>query len=158
MKNLIYMLFVGSLVVSACNQHRRVQLFNDKAALPKPFKFDTLGLKVMASFIQKKSGTMSTLYANPFALANAIKGNRNHLAGEVLALVTWKQRADDHWFGAKIPGDLLAVELVKTTNGKNGTLITYNKHTGKNLAADPDTLQEKERIKYIFDQQPSVMP
>jgi hypothetical protein len=158
MRNLFYILFVGSLILSACNSNGNVQLVNDKAALPAAFQFDTLGLKVMASFINKKSGTMSTLYANPLALNNAIRGDKDHRAGEVFALVTWSQQADDHWFGAKIPGDLQCIELVKTTNGAKGNSISYNRYIGKSIIADKDTLNRQDRIKYIFDQQPSVMP
>jgi hypothetical protein len=76
----------------------------------------------------------------------------------VFALVTWSQQADDHWFGAKIPGDLQCIELVKTTNGAKGNSISYNRYIGKSIIADKDTLNRQDRIKYIFDQQPSVMP
>jgi hypothetical protein len=159
MKNLIYVLFAGMLLLSACEDgDSKIQLMNDKAALPASFKFDSLGLKVMSSFINKKAATMSVLYANPLALNNAIIGNKKHAAGEVMALVTWKQQADDHWFGAKIPANFQSVEMVKTIATTTGTSTFYNSYVGKNLLADPDTSHKQDRIKYVFDQQPSVMP
>jgi len=159
MKNIVYLLLGSVFLLSACNgDNSKPQLMNDKAALPSSFKFDGLGLNVMASFINKRSGTMSTLYANQLALQNAIKGVKVHAAGEVMALVTWKQQDDDHWFGAKIPGNVQTVELIKTVASSGIILADYKKYSGKNLFADVDTLQKKERIAYIFEQQPSVMP
>jgi hypothetical protein len=159
MKKLVWILLTG-IFLSACgNAERSVELLNYSAALPPSFKFDDLNLKVMSSFINKKSGTMSILYANPLALNNAIKGNKEHPAGEVEALITWKQKADDHWFGAEIPGDLQSAELVRTiANIGGGVLVNYKKYSGKTLVGDADTMRKQERIKYIFYQQPSIMP
>jgi len=160
MRNLIYILFGGLLFLSSCsNKNKNIQLFNEKAKLPEGFKFDTFGLKVMASYINKKSGTMSTLYANRTALSHMLKGDKSHTAGEVFALVTWKQQADGHWFGANIPGDLQSVELIITTTAAaKNALITYKKYIGGNLDPAPDTLLQGVRIKYILNQQPSVLP
>jgi hypothetical protein len=157
MKKLLYICFAALIMLSACiNNENNSRLINDKAALPAGF--DTLGLKVMSSFINKKLGTMATLYANPLALKNAVTGLKIHEPGEVFTLVTWKQQDDDHWFGAKIPGDLLFAEVISINGDGNGTIINYKKYTGKSLAAVQDTLHQHDRIKYIFDQQPAVMP
>jgi hypothetical protein len=160
MKRSIHMLLAGIAILSSACGHKTnsADLINKKASLPPSFQFEALGLKVMSSSINKKRGTMSTLYANELGLKNAIAGLKNHMAGEVFALVTWKQQEDDHWFGAKIPGDLSSVELVKTTAIVNHTVISYKKFEGKDLVANPDTLHQQDRIKYIFEQQPSVMP
>jgi hypothetical protein len=52
--------------------------------------------RLITSWIDPSDGTMSTLYANGTA-------------------VTWKQRPDDHWFGAKIATVPGRVESVSTT-------------------------------------------
>ena len=159
MRKILYIYFAGTILFSACTDNiKNVQLLNDKAALPSAFKLDTMGLKVMSSFINKKLGTMSILYANPLALKNAVIGSEDHQAGEVFALITWKQQDDENWFGGKIPGYLLSAEVIKTTSTGNRTFINYKKYDGKNLVASQDTLHQQDRIKYIFDQQPSVMP
>lgn len=159
MRKLLYICFAGIFLFSACTDNiKNVHLLNDKAALPSAFKLDTLGLKTMSSFINKKLGTMSILYANPLALKNAIIGLKEHQAGEVFTLITWKQQDDDHWFGGKIPGYLLSAEVIKTTSTGNSIFINYKKYNGRNLVADQDTMHQQDRIKYIFDQQPSVMP
>jgi hypothetical protein len=159
MRNIIYILFGGLFILSSCQSgSESIELFNERAKLPETFKFDTLGLKVMSSFFNKKSGTMSTLYANPFALSNALDGDKSHRAGEVFALVTWKQKADGNYFGADIPGDLQSVEIIKSAIAAKNAPVSYKKYTGKNLDPAPDIPHQKERITYIFSQRPSVMP
>ncbi|MDR3680618.1 MAG: hypothetical protein P4L41_11690 [Flavipsychrobacter sp.] len=158
MKNVVWILLAASFTIAACNHDDKVSLINDQAALPATFKFDTLGLKVMASFANKKYGTMSVLYANGEGISNAIKGDKKHSAGEVRALVTWGQQDDPSWFGARIPGSLKSVELVKISTNTTGLITAYAKYSGKNLLAAPDTLGQEARIKYILDQQPSIMP
>ena len=102
---------------------------------------------------------MSTLYGNDLALKTAISGSTNYPPGENLTLVTWKQQDDDRWFGAKIPGDLLSVEVIKTIHSSTGSIATnYQRFTGKGLVSDTDTTHQQERITYIFSQKASVMP
>jgi hypothetical protein len=131
---------------------------NTKASLPDSFASGPAGLKVITSFINKKTGTMSTLYGNPLALQKATGFNKELVAGELFTLVTWKQQPDAHWFGANIPGDLQSVEELKTTSGGNIIAIHYRRYDGKPLALNTDTLHERERIKYMLDFRPAVMP
>jgi hypothetical protein len=159
MKNLITISFAVTVLLFACNQNdNKIELMNKKASLPESFNFDRKGLKVMASLINKKAGTMAVLYANAIALNNAVKDNNQPVMGEVLALVTWKQQDDAHWFGGEIPGALQSVELVKTNTNKAALSIAYEKYSGSNLTLIADTLGESARIKYVLSQQPSVMP
>lgn len=167
----IYIVFAFIIIiVSACtNKKSSDELINSKASLPVSFDFDKMGLKVITSFINKKEATMSTLYGNELALKTAIEQQKNHHAGEVLALVTWKQQDDPIWFGARIPAALQSVELIKTREYKsvNGSgeaknmqhpTVNYQKFEGKDLVLNPDTLHQYQRIKFIFGQQPSIMP
>jgi len=156
-----YILFTASVfTLAACNNRKPAEeLLNKKAAIPTSFNFSKAGLKVITSSINKKEQTMSTLYGNDLALKTAISGSTNYPPGENLTLVTWKQQDDDRWFGAKIPGDLLSVEVVKTISSKTGNaIVNYQRFTGKELVADTDTALQQERISYIFSQKPSIMP
>jgi hypothetical protein len=150
----ILLAFTAIMLTACTNTTNNSTLVNDAASLPSSFNFGKMGFKVITSTINKKLGTMSTLYGNEPALKAA--GTDSAIAGEVFALVTWKQQADDHWFGAKIPANLLSVEYVKTD--ETGSSISYQKFTGKNLVLSADTSNSQARIKYIFDQKPSVMP
>jgi outer membrane usher protein FimD/PapC len=101
---------------------------------------------------------MSTLYGNTLALQKAINTNEELVAGELFTLVTWKQQPDAHWFGANIPGDLQSVEVVKTNSNGNAVAIDYQRYEGNNLVLNSDTLHKSQRIKFMIDQRPSVMP
>ena len=57
--------------------------------------------KVLSSFIDKKNGTMSTLY-----------GGKD----SVLALVTWAQVKNPHWFGSIITGRIKSIEKVRSVH------------------------------------------
>jgi hypothetical protein len=161
MKSIKY-LFLAVIVLGmyACAHKPTIdELTNPPAALPASFKFDQLGLKVITSFINKKQGTASTLYGNPLALKTAIAGTNEVVAGEVLALVTWKQQDDQHWFGANIPGSLQQVELIKSTSSvEKPIVVSYARYEGKSLTLNPDTLNNQDRIKYILSQKPAIMP
>jgi Haem-binding domain/Cytochrome P460 len=65
-----------------------------------PAELRSQDLRLISSWVNKKDSTQSILYA------------KDRSAGSGL-IVSWKQRPDDHWFGANIPGKLLAVDTVK---------------------------------------------
>lgn len=158
MKSSIYTLLIGMVILlAACtNSNSNTSLVNDDASLPTSFNFSKQGLKVVTSFINKKQRTMATLYGNDVALQAAKLGSSTITAGETFALVTWKQKADDHWFGAKIPSSLQSVEYVKTT--QPGNTASYQRFEGKTLVLSTDTLHNQERIKYILSQKASIFP
>lgn len=146
-------------IFAACSDHADPkELINKEASLPESFNFNQMGLKVINSSINQKKSTMSTLYGNDNAL-NTLKAGTGIQADEVIALVTWKQKEDKHWFGAKIPGSLQSLELIKTIKDKSGMpQITYTRYEGSKLMPIKDTTGNAQSIKYIFDQNPSVMP
>ncbi len=158
MKALYNLMAACMLMFTACSNSTPVELYNTKAALPESPKYNLDGLKVITSFVNKTKGTASTLYGNDLALKSAIDGNKTVTANEVFTLVTWKQQEDDHWFGAKIPSDVESVEVIKTTSSGNSVAVNYEQLNGKQLAAKTDTVGQAERIKYILEQKPSVLP
>lgn len=157
---LSYILFAAMAAVTAACSHPAdpEKLINKEASLPASFNFNKMGLKVVNSSINQQKATMSTLYGNDNAL-NALKAAKGVQPDEVLAFITWKQKEDEHWFGAKIPGNLQTLELIKTIKGTGlSPQVTYQKFEGNKLTLVKDTTGNAQRIKYIFEQQPSVMP
>lgn len=147
------------LLICSCNNNDHVpDNINAKASLPYSAKLSTAGLKVITSFIDKKAGTMSTLYGNEPALQKATSLNQSMVRDALFTLITWKQQPDEHWFGADIPGDLQSVEILKTAPGGDSVVVNYQRYQGKVLVLNTDTLQQSERIKFILSQRPSVMP
>jgi hypothetical protein len=157
---LIYALMtVVTLFGFGCSrQVDNAQLVNREASVPSSFQFEAKGLtKVISSSINRKKATMSTLFGNDQAFQHAhTSADSSYPNGSVLALVTWKQQEDQHWFGGNIPGELQSIELVKI----NGTAAIYEQFTGTALrpAANSDTALITSRTRYILDEKPAVTP
>ncbi|HTD41693.1 MAG TPA: hypothetical protein VK671_13785 [Mucilaginibacter sp.] len=160
MKKTIYLMIAGAaLFLNACsNPAENIEVINTKASLTPSFNFNRLGLRVIASSINKKQRTMSILYGNKAGLNAVGTGAKEISDGGVLTLVTWNQQEDAHWYGANIPGDLLSVELIKTKKNNNQVLFDYSRFEGKNLVLNTDTTGQSKRLKFILGQRPSVMP
>jgi len=87
--------------------------FNSAAALPSGLPYDPLQWRVITSSVDHSNGKMSTLYGNDAAVEHArTSPQTEYPVGAVLALVTWKQQEDKHWFGGRIPSNAESVELV----------------------------------------------
>ena len=106
--------------------------------------------------------TTATLYANETA-ANAVHPRASaaeapaYPQGAVLALVTWAQRDDPHWFGARIPDRPEIVEFVQV--GEDAKPGGYRSFHGPALAEDhPTTEKAAQRIKFILSLPPAPMP
>lgn len=118
--------------------------------------------KVISSFIDGNTRTMSTLYGNDQAIEYA----RSHTgfqypAGSELTLATWKQKEDDQWFGARIPGERQMIEKVFVRDSLNGKCyFVYQRFTGSSWGKinDQKSKEKKLRVNFILNQQASVMP
>ncbi len=160
MKPQIITLLFLALAVSSCSEKKSPdEIINEKASLPEALNWEAAGYKVITSYIDKKDSTMSILYGNDLARKTFIASENRVIRGEMLVLVTWKQKADENWFGANIPGKLNTIELIKISAGNSGaTAIAYSLYKGKAFILSKDTTDNQVRIRYIFSQQPSVMP
>ena len=104
-------------VVCGCNGKKiaDADLYNVQAALPAGLPYPLLEWKTITTVVDRgneaDAGTMATLFGNDAAVAAARAGTA-YPAGAVLGLVTWRQREDPHWFGARIPGAVVSVEFV----------------------------------------------
>jgi hypothetical protein len=131
-------------------------LFNGPAAIEAgKLPFNPLHWKVITSGIDSQHQTMSTLYGNEIAVASARAGHDAYPDGAALSLVTWTQREDPHWFGARIPGKVQSVEFVMIS-GKDAS---YQRYDGQQLVRTvEDTQSAAARKDAILAQRASVMP
>jgi hypothetical protein len=150
----------GLLALSACSQTQvPAGQLNEAASLPPSFAFSKLGLRVLSTFVHRRQATTATLYGNDLARQAALGGTGAAQPGEVLALLTWRQQADPNWFGARIPGALQSLELLRTSPGAAGQpVVSYQCFMGKDLTLKADTLHQQERIAYLLAQKPAVLP
>lgn len=154
MKAYTVLLIATTIAIASCqNLTKPDLLINHKASLPSSFKLSDLHEKVITAFINKRDSTMSVLYGNKageYLLQSNDSSNRQDVA---LTLVTWRQQDDPHWFGARIPGNLLSVESV-TTDKKGNDSYHYSKFTGKSLTIMRDTAGQSARIAFILAHKP----
>jgi len=104
---------------------------NASAALPASRPYQPLGWRPITLLVDPKTKTTSTLYGNDEAVqsTNFRAGATvptHYKGGSVLALVTWEQREDPHWFGARIPGALQSVELVSVDAAGSSSYRIFN--------------------------------
>jgi hypothetical protein len=162
MKTYIFLSIIFLAVLSGCSgrETNLASLYNQEASLPDTLSFNPLEWKVISSSLNKNAKTMSTLYGNELAVKNARAG-AGYPAGSAIALVTWQQKEDEHWFGARIPGSIQSIEQIKFSSpGKDSAQASYEKYEGKPLrrGVEDNPEKTKSRIAYIAGQKASVMP
>ena len=92
-------------------------LYNVQAGLGAGLPYPVMEWKAITTVADRGTGTTgagttSTLFGNDAAV-RAARAGAAYPKGAVLGLVTWREREDPHWFGARIPGDPVAVEFVE---------------------------------------------
>ncbi|HSY36644.1 MAG TPA: cytochrome P460 family protein [Acidobacteriaceae bacterium] len=87
-------------------------LYNVQAAVGAGLPYPVMEWKAITTVVDRGAGTTGTLFGNDAAVSAARAGVA-YPAGSVLGLVTWRQREDPHWFGARIPGAVVSVEFVE---------------------------------------------
>jgi hypothetical protein len=135
---------------------------NREAALPADLPDQPFQWRVVTSFIDKRHGAMSTLYGNDLAVSHARTSPQSpYPAGAALALVTWSQQEDRHWFGGRIPGMAQSLEFVTVNPAKAGKpSYSYQSYEGAPPSPIPsqDGPANQPRIDSILSQRASVMP
>jgi hypothetical protein len=147
------------LSLAGCTGKQRPSTINQQAALTGVLPYNPLAWKVVTSWVNDRNGTMSTLYGNDVAVQYARSDSAHtYPPGSVLALVTWAQRDDPHWFGAKIPSTPQSVEFVIIPQSP-GQPATYQRYQGSPLTR-VITIDENivERIDHLTAQRAAVMP
>jgi hypothetical protein len=151
--------------IAGCGTHpsNTPEPVGEEVSIAANLPFNPFQWKVISSSINPQAGTMATLYGNDLAVRSARNGTQPaYPPGAVLSLVTWYQRPDSHWFGAKIPGRIKSVEFVAMEPASDeGPLRSYQEFTGSPLIMTrlaPAAALPDPRIDYILGQRASVMP
>ena len=125
--------FVYTLPITVAKLSRDEVVNNRAAALPQNLPWQPLGWSVITMFVDPRAHTMATLFGNDAAMRAVRSGGRRlgsapaYPAGSMLALVTWSQRKDPHWFGGRIPDNPQSVGFVEIdASGKGETYRRYD--------------------------------
>jgi hypothetical protein len=160
--------FYGALAVAVCasgcagDASRTAATFNDGGALVGELRANPLTWRVITCTVDPSHGTTSTLYGNEIAVGYArTHSQRDYPAGSVISLVSWAQKEDSRWYGAKIPSQVISVEFVTVSAGEKGdSQYSYEAYVGnplKKATAQPYG-PPAERIAYLFSNRAAVMP
>jgi len=135
---------------------------NESASLSGDLPFNPLQWKVVTTAINKQDSSMYTLYGNDLAVQYARLNSKNdYPSGAVLSLVTWTERDDSRWFGAKIPDRVKSVEFVTVGPGADHRpSYLYQDYEGVPLkkVSTQEGLVPNERAAYLLSQRAAVMP
>jgi Haem-binding domain/Cytochrome P460 len=154
----------NELFTSECvHCHQSMQKNDFVFTVPIKLKSEVdLERKVIASSIDQTRGTMSTLYGNNEAVEYArAHADDQYPRGSELMLATWKQKEDDHWFGARIPSERQIIEKVHVRDSVSGKrYFEYERYAGSSWGKiNGQNLEEVEaRKKFMLKQRASVMP
>jgi hypothetical protein len=142
------------------------EVVNSAAALPASLPYQPLGWSAITMYVDPKTRTMATIYGDDTAM-QAVQARRDapgagpkgpaYPAGAVLALVTWVQRDDPHWFGARIPDTPRSVEFVQVAAA--GQTSSYRRFTATGLVEDhpaPDVAAQ--RTSFLLGLAPARLP
>lgn len=160
MKSILLLAALALPVVIGCNSKPTEPNTNQQAALTGPLPYNPLAWKPITSSINERDATMSTLYGNDIAVQFArTNPSEAYPAGAILSLVTWQQRDDPHWFGARIPSTVKAVEFITIPTTPNQK-PTYELFQGSPLqkATIADDTIVSARIEDLLTQRAAVMP
>jgi hypothetical protein len=154
------LLLIAALTLTGCTRKPTGPNINQQAALTGTLPWNPLSWKVVTSWANDRDQTMSTLYGNDLAVVYArANDDHNYPPGSVLALVTWEQRGDPHWFGGKIPSTVKSVEFVAipTTPTQNPTYQLYQGSPLEKVNLS-DPAITSARTDYVLSQRAAVMP
>ena len=179
--------YVYTLPITSAKISGEEVLNNRAAALPatlpyQPLLHQPIDWNAITMYVDPNTHTTATLYGNDAAMqAVQARGAASpapdvfpgvvskYPPGAVLALVTWAQRDDPHWFGARIPDAPLSVEFVQIAPA--GQTSTYRRFAGPSLTEDqakdqamdeakdqPAARAAAERTSFVLGLAPSRLP
>lgn len=156
--------YVYTLPITAARVARDQTVNNNAAGLPASLPYQPLGWNAITMYVDAKTHTTATLYGNAIAV-KAVQARPHaggpvaptYAAGAALALVTWAQRDDPHWFGARIPDTPRSVEFVQLAGA--GEASRYWSFAGADLIEDhrPGDLLS-QRTEFILGLTPARLP
>lgn len=134
---------------------------NPAASLPAGLPYQPLRWTPITMFVDPQRHAMATLYGNEAAMKSvdvrsAAPAMPQYEVGAVLALVTWVQRDDPHWFGARIPDLPSSVEFVSV--GQQNA-ASYRGFEGPNLGETHSSASAiAQRTSLLLNLKPASLP
>jgi len=155
--------YVYTLPITNAKAARDEAVNNNAAALPVTLPYQPLGWGAVTMYVDSKTHSTATLYGNDAAVQASRSARRGeetapaYPAGAVLALVTWTQRDDPHWFGGRIPAAPESIEFVQIAT--TGEVNVYRRFAGQGLNEERPTASAAEvRTSLVLNLSPARLP
>lgn len=155
--------YVYTLPITSAQIKREEVVNRAAASLPTNLPWQPLHWRALTMYVDRKTHKVATLFANDRALQvldrkdSSIGTRPVYQSGSVLALVTWAQRDDPHWFGGRIPSTPLMVEFVQVSPERSSQ--QYRVYQGESFAESrPDAGYAAQRANFILSLKPVSLP
>jgi hypothetical protein len=155
--------YVYTLPMTTTALNREEVVNNRAAVLPANLPYQPLTWNPITMYVDPRFHIMATLYGNPTAMegvqmrGSPPSGGPRYPTGTTLALVTWAQRDDPHWFGGRIPDKPETVEFVQVA--ATGQAINYQRFAGNQLVEEhPTASVAAQRTSFMLGLTPSRLP
>lgn len=154
--------YVYTLPITPAKMSRE-DVVNNRAVLPQGLPYQPLGWNAITMFVDPKAHTMATLYGNDVAM-RAIQARgavptqpAAYPAGAMLALLTWVQRDDPHWFGGRMADSPQLIEFVRADSA--GATKSYQRFEGAGAVERPISPElAEQRRSFILKLTPAMLP
>lgn len=154
--------YVYTLPITTANVAGSEVANRSAAGLPANLPWQPLAWSAITLYVDPATQTTATLYGNDTAMSairrsaasSASSAELTYAQGSVLALVTWSQRDDPHWFGARIPDLPRSVEFVQVEATQR-----YLRFAGTGLSeVSAPAAVAVERTRFILSLPPAELP
>ncbi|MGA9671151.1 MAG: cytochrome P460 family protein [Terracidiphilus sp.] len=151
--------YVYTLPITAARVDRDEVVNNRAAAVPPSLPYDPLKWRPITIYVDSRNRTMATLFGNDIAM-QAVNARSDaapaYQAGSVLALVTWAQRDDPHWFGARLSDSPQSVEFIQVAAGKKNMYRQFAAPELNEIQPNADTAAR--RTNFVLGLAPARLP
>ena len=151
----VYTLPITRAIVS------RDEVVNNRAAALDP-KLLPLDWRLITLFVDPKTRTVAVLFGNDAAM-RAVDARTAQAgmapaypADAALELVTWAERDDPHWFGARIPDAPVSVEILQVGSAAGSNV--YQRFTSDGRADPQAATLADARTKFLLGLAPAQLP
>jgi hypothetical protein len=154
--------YVYTLPITAAQASHIEAVNNRAAALPVGLPYNPLQWNAITMYVDPKSQTTATLYGNDIAM-QAVRARRGdpvspaYQPGSVLALVTWAQRDDPHWFGGRIADTLKSIEFIQVASARQTNSYRQFALPGLN-EIQPAASRAALRVNFVLGMAPARLP
>jgi hypothetical protein len=154
--------YVYTLPITSAHANREEVVNNAAASLSANLPWRPLAWRALTMCVDPKTHRMATLYGNDTSIQvrereGTVAPRLPYPSGSVLALVTWAQRDDPHWFGGRIPDTPKMVEYVQISSGRGADV--YRVFEGRTLVeTHPDAGDTARRTRFILNLMPASLP